>query len=748
MIGPLALSLLLVFGAAPLVRYSGVARSRVWPLVATVPIASWILIQFAGQINPAINRSTNFFSEEYVWVSELGISVSLATPGVPGIFVSLVLGIGALIVLYAGAYFKPGKSLEDHLSWLLVFMGAMLGIFLAGDKITLFVFWELTSISSAVLIALKKDNPEAIRSSRQALIVTGSGGLALLAGLILVGEHHMHPGDMPVQAIIGAYLILLAAATKSAQVPFHFWLPGAMVAPTPVSAYLHSATMVKAGVYLMFLQIPFLYPVPGLLQTTTYLGLATALWGAYWSLRHTDLKAILAASTIGSLGVMFALAGLGKLEALQVLVVFFVAHALYKGALFMLAGAVDVSWGTRNVNELSGMKSQPLWWVAAGLASISAIGLPVSIGFTAKDLIYHKLENQPELLLPLLVALAMMGAMAVVVTLSPLRALASGEKERGRISPGLIWPALVLAVLGLGAPFFPGVIQRVPSPEVEIAPWYGFGSAFILSLVTWGLAAAFFWFAPRLRSIPMPRVSGATLFQTCLTRISRTCTTIISQLQSGELRRYALVTWVGVLALAGVSLWMYPPGKANPHDFNFSGRSIEIIVLGLMMAAAVGVIGTRGRLPTIVISGFIGLGVAFIFLANGAPDLAMTQIVVETLTVLLFVFVFYRLPRPLSRNKGAWRRPDMYVAIGVGTLMGAATYWSQPGGASMSNVSRAYGELAYAEAHGRNIVNVILVDFRALDTLGEITVLAIAAIGVAALIKLRPRKDEAGKERI
>ncbi|HMR66333.1 MAG TPA: putative monovalent cation/H+ antiporter subunit A [Anaerolineae bacterium] len=709
----------------------------------------------------------------YPWIPSLGVNLSFYLDGLSLIFTLLISGIGTLVVIYAGGYLAGHPQLGRFYLYILLFMVSMLGLVLANNLITLFVFWELTSLTSYLLIGFNHRQAESRASALQALLVTGGGGLALLVGLILLGQvgGSWELSTLLAQAgsiqadplylpLLG--LILLGALTKSAQFPFHFWLPNAMAAPTPVSAFLHSATMVKAGVYLLARLSPVIGGTLAWQYSLTAIGGVTMLLGAHLAWQQTDLKRILAYSTISALGTLVLLLGLSTPLAVKAAIVFLIVHSLYKGALFMVAGAVDHETGTRDVAYLGGLRTlMPVTFIAAALAALSMAGaLPLFIGYIGKKLIYEATLGVPSygLLLTglVLVANAMTVVAAGLIAVKPFFGPTGDSPKHAHEAPASLWLGpLALAVLGLGLVI---VIELVPNNllkplvgatlsaitvapliEVKLAAWSGFNTLFFLSLATLGLGlAAYLWRAPLLAMVRPANLlavfgpeRGYALGLKGLLSLAAIQT---RWLQHGYLRLYLLTILSTTVALGGYVL-LASHGLGWPA-LNWEIRLYEGLLVTMILIATVVAVLSNSRLATIAALGLVGYGLALIFVFFGAPDLAMTQLAIETLTVILLVLVLYRLPAFERLSSAANRLRDGLVALAVGGLVTGLmlAILARP---LQSSLTTFFAESSVPLAQGRNIVNVILVDFRALDTLGEITVLAVAALGVYALLKSR-----------
>jgi multicomponent Na+:H+ antiporter subunit A len=696
------------------------------------------------------------------WIPSLGLTVTFRADGLGLLFALLISGIGALVMVYAGGYFGHDRRVGRLLGLLLSFMAAMLGLVLSDNVLALFVFWELTSVTSFLLVGFDHEREDARAAALQAFLVTGAGGLALLAGLILLATTggsftiseltaagdaiRAHPLYLP--ALV---LVLLGAFTKSAQMPFHIWLPGAMAAPTPVSAYLHSATMVKAGVYLLLRLSPALGGTPA---WTVALGV-TALLGAWIALGQTDLKRLLAYSTVAALGTIVLLTGIGTAAALQAAVLYLLAHAIYKGALFLIAGALDHETGSRDVTVLGGLRrAMPVTAAAGMVAALSMAGVPPLLGFVGKEAAYAAALGG---VLPAVTA-------AVAVTSSVFLVVVAGitgagpflgmarptPKPAHEAPPALLLGPLLLAGLGVAlapaaallepALLGPAVAAVTGGAEVPyISLWHGLNTALILSTVTLALGVVGYARRGDVRRLsaagaPLYRWGPLRWYDGALALLPRVAAAQTRVIQSGSLRRYLLVTVGTAGGLAGYAL-ITGDALLPPRGWT-DLRVHEAALAALAVAGALAAARSSSRLGSVACLGVSGYSIALIYLLYGAPDLAITQFLVETLIVVVFVLVFHHLPRFASLSRTSSRVRDAAVAVTFGALM-TAFVWSALATHAPSRVSPSFAAESYPTAQGRNIVNVILVDFRALDTLGEITVLAVAAAGIVALVRLR-----------
>ncbi len=752
------------FGAA--VAAPGVnriARGFAGWVLALLPLS--LTVYFASLIGRVTGGES--LRVTYPWVPSLGVHLSFYLDGLALLFALLICGVGALVVVYAGSYLAADPQRGRFFAFLLAFMASMLGLVLADNVITLFVFWELTSFASYLLIGFAHEQERARRAALQALLITGLGGIALLAGLLLLGEV---TGSLEISAMLSKaadvqgselYLpILLLVFTgtfaKSAQFPFHFWLPAAMEAPTPVSAYLHSATMVKAGVYLLARLSPALSGTGMWAVGLTACGAVTMLWGAFVAYHKRDLKQILAYSTVSALGTLVMLLGLGTPIAVQAAVVFLLAHALYKGALFLVAGAVDHETGVRDVEKLAGLRRMmPLTCVAACLATLSMAGLPPFFGFVAKELLYEAQLHAPAasglMIGAGLLTNIFLVAVAGIVFLGPFFARAERTTNGFHESPLALWVGpLLLGGFGLLLGVLPegftallasaaSAVRGHPVP-MELGLWHGLNPVVLLSLFTLACGAVLYASRAPLRKAlaRADTVLSETpdrVYEAGLAAVNWFAVRQTRVLQSGYLRYYILTIVLAAVALPGYTL--LARGGEGTFNFGPEPRTHELAVSAGILLAALAAVRSTSRLAAVASLGVVGFGVALLYVMFAAPDLAMTQFLVETITVIVLVLVFYHLPRFAILSTGRARVRDAVIALAAGALMTLLVLKATSVGAPRP-VSAFYAENSLA-AHGRNVVNVILVDFRALDTLGEITVLAVAGIGVYALLKLRSK---------
>lgn len=734
-----------------------------------------LLINYQG----VIGSTAQPIIESMSWVSILDIDFQFSLTGWSYFFSLLITGIGTLIFYYAGAYMKNKERQGAFFSYLAFFMMSMLGLVFADNLIVLFVFWELTSIASFFLIGFDYQEKEVRQSAILSLGITGGGGFFLLLAFILIGTSmgtfnlsEIDPAILVDSLMINGTLIwviislIIGAITKSAQFPFHFWLPNAMKAPTPVSAYLHSATMVKAGVFILAVFAPYFQGVELWHNILFVTGLVTLVYAAFQSLFQKDLKGILAYSTIASLGMMVLLIGLGTSSAYLALVLFVLAHALYKAALFITAGTIDYITGTRNVNELRGMKSiVGILGIAAFIVACSNGGFPLTIGFMAKDYIYVsllELESIKWLVLVIVILgnVALMFA-GLLVGWRPFMGQASAKVLQAPMmtkkSLVPLWlPVMILAIMSVVFGVFPewtfnhilkSSYAHISGHELNkvLSVFPGFNMVLLLSLVTLVLGLSFYFIRKGVpyHSKLWDEEGRFNIFRQTLKFYQTTKRAAFSYtrlLHSGYLRSYILYIVLFFIGLVGYKFFTGVDLKI-PDDKLSTFGTYEVVVFIIITLAIINSVFTPSRLTAIASMGIMGYSMCLMFVFYGAPDLAMTQFSIDTLTVVLFVLVLYKLPRFNKYVSWKIELRDGIVSVAFGFLIAmiALQAYSQP---VVKEVSDFYANHAYLKAKGKNVVNVILVDFRGIDTMVEIIVLAIAAVGVFSLLKLNLNKVE------
>lgn len=721
------------------------------------------------------------------WLPALDLRLGFRMDGLAFMFALLVLGIGALVVLYAAYYLDPKDPPARFFSFLLLFMGAMLGVVLADNLILLVVFWELTSLSSFLLIgywhADADKGQEARQGARMALTITGAGGLCLLAGALLIGhivgstdlDKVLASGDLiRAHALyeVALVLVLLGCFTKSAQFPFHFWLPHAMAAPTPVSAYLHSATMVKAGVFLLARLYPALGGSEPWFWIVSLTGLATLLLGAYMALFKHDLKGLLAYSTISHLGLITLLFGIDEPLAVVAGVFHIINHATFKASLFMAAGVIDHETGSRDMRQLGGLwKYMPITGALAIVASAAMAGVPLLNGFLSKEMFFVEAVNKNthvvmEWLLP--VGATVAAVFSVAYSLRFIHDVFFNgepvglprmphEPPRFMRVPVELLVLLCLAV-GVMPAFMVGdllavsakaaLLGSVPGdlPAYKLSLWHGFNLPLAMSAVAL-VAGTLLYFGlqkrvnlHRLDKVPaVPRQGGRDLFFAALARgLTQSVRTTLG-LQNGQLQRY-LAVLIAMAVIAG--FWPFaiayfnnmPQAGPTLPDQNVSLAFVAVWGIG-MVATLATVIAYRQRLLALLLLGVVGLVVSLTFVYFSAPDLALTQLLVEVATIILMMLALHWLPeesQAVANDSRARRLRDAVLALFAGVGIAALVYMVL--GRPFNSIAPYYLANTVTQGGGANAVNVIIVDFRGFDTMGEITVMGIAALIIHALL--------------
>ncbi|MCR9215563.1 MAG: DUF4040 domain-containing protein [bacterium] len=766
------LILLLLAALAPMgVRVIGKSAGLI---IATVSLAitGWYASRFG------IVTAGAPILETMSWVPSLGVGVEFLLDGLSLTFALLICGIGGLVLLYTSSYLGDSPGLGRFYATLLTFMASMLGLVLANNLIVMFIFWELTSITSFLLIGFDFHRESARRCAWQALVVTGLGGLCLLAGIILLAIasggstgpefaiRELDPGAILDSPLAGASVILtlIGCFSKSAIVPFHFWLPNAMEAPSPVSALLHSATMVKAGVYLIARLEPTLNEQRFWSDSLVAFGATTMLLGAALATRHVAFKKLLAYSTVSSLGILVMLIGLGAYAAAAT---YLIAHALFKACLFLVAGTATHIAGTKDTEAIGHLgRSMKISRWSALLGGLSLAGVAPFIGFAGKELTIKSGLNAGGLEAILLaIAIGLAAALTVFASIQvAFKPFFMPGPHKPEHAQEATWPEwlgpIILATLGLvlGLAPFLGMVPLVESFGASLAgapladdvtlglgyllwpPSIPLGISVLAVVIGIGLfmgrspyrsllAKTFAWdrFGPERT---YDRLVGTTL---------ASAQVLTNALQNGSLRSYTriiVLTATACVALAtlridAVASYLPSFGALTPFD----------VMLALTIAAsAVSATMIRSRLGAIAALSGIGFAIAVYFVLHGAPDLAGTQFAVETLIVIIFVLVTHRLPRFARYTTNLSRSIDIVIALGLGSVVTTLTLLAM-GSTVASPVSDFQAAEAVPSAYGRNVINVILVDYRAIDTLGEVFVLAVAAIGVFTLLTIRPSRE-------
>ncbi len=753
-------------------------RNQSTGLTLLMPITALLL---------TINLMPDVFSGEVIrdtiaWIPLLNIDIAFRMDGLALLFVLMILVIGILVIFYARYYLSSNDSMPKLFAYLMLFMTAMLGIVMSNNIIQLWFFWELTSISSFLLISYWWQKSEARQGAIMALTITGAGGLALLAGLLLLGNI---VGSYNLDVILASkdviqshawyevtlVLILLGAFTKSAQFPFHFWLPHAMAAPTPVSAYLHSATMVKAGIFLLARFYPALAGTDIWFIIVSFTGLTTLLFAAYVALFKHDLKGLLAYSTISHLGLITLLFGMGTQLAAVAAIFHIINHATFKASLFMATGIIDHETGTRDMRKLNGMwKFMPYTATLAMVAAASMAGVPLLNGFLSKEMFFAETLHQQLLgsmswLLPVLATVA--GAFAVAYSARFIHdVFFNGEpvnlpKQPSEPPRYMRVPIEVLVALCLLVGIVPNfIIDDILSaasfavlggfvPEYKVALWHGFNLPLLMSAiaVTGGIIIYtqrryLFQFQATL-----PSLNAKKLFDSCVYGLTKWCQHKINSLENGSLQRYLMLMFVVVLVLASWPLFEMAqlvgqklPTPIDAH--NAVGAAL------LMIGAVSTVIWYRNRVVSLLMLSVVGLMVSVAFTRFSAPDLALTQLTVEVVTVILLMLALFFLPQHSPKESSSMRvLRDIGISGGLGIVVASICYAliTRP----LESISDFFLANAKTGGGGTNVVNVILVDFRGFDTLGEISVLGIAALGIYKMLinlpLLIPKHDSEGR---
>ncbi len=702
------------------------------------------------------------------WMPGLGLNANFFLDGLGLLFAGMILGIGLLIILYARFYLAARDPMGQFYTYLLLFQGAMVGIVLSDNILLLLVFWELTSLSSFLLIGYWKHLPEGRQGARMALAVTGMGGLAMIGGMLILGDiagsydlsviltqkDAIQASPLYLPALI---LILLGCFTKSAQFPFHFWLPHAMAAPTPVSAYLHSATMVKAGLFLMARMWPVLAGTPEWFYIVATTGLVTMVMAAKIALFKDDLKALLAFSTVSHLGLVTMLLGFGTKAAAVVAVFHIINHATFKCALFMTAGIVDHEAHTRDIRRLGGLRHlMPVTFTIATVAALSMAGIPPLNGFLSKEMMLEEAAHTVWSGNPWLVgALATIGALfSVAYSFRYIAHVFLGPKRDDYPAhphdPGFgMWAAPALLVflvvlIGLMPNAMVGTLVAATSgaviggelPYYSLKLWHGVTPALFMSIVAVAGGALLLAAHRPLARLwdAAPRPEAKVIFDALVEGIARGARRLTDALHDGALPRYLAIFTLAVLAAgwiahragAGVALDARPMLPVEP-----------VVAVGwflLVVATLTLVLLHRDRLLALVLVGIVGLIVSIGFIYISAPDLAMTQLTVEVVTVILLLLALNFLPKRTPRESGAARRVrDGLIAGAAGLGAGGLLYAILMTDFAFPSISAYHLANSYSGGGGTNVVNVILVDFRGYDTFGEIIVLGIAALVIFAL---------------
>src|SRR5664279_754482 len=771
------------FALAPwfLVAYIALALiapslTRLWgrnALIASAALPAATTVWAGAQIPQVLDGGAE--SVTVSWVPTLSLDIDLRLDALAMIMTLVIAGIGTLVLLYSARYFPPGDDgAGRYAGSLIAFAGAMLGLVWADNLILLVIFWELTGLLSYILIAHRTGSRAARMSASQALMVTTAGGLAMLVGVVLLGvtagtftlsEIIANPpsGPLITTAIV---LMIVGGISKSAIIPFQFWLPGAMAAPTPASAYLHAATMVKAGIYLFARLAPAFAILPLWQPLLMTLGGGTMVFGAVIALRQRDLKLLLAYGTVSQLGLMTLLIGCGNPDALLGGMAMLIAHATFKAPLFFVVGIIDTACGTRDLTRLSGLRrTMPTIAVMAALASISMAGIPPMIGFAAKEAGYAGLLDGGAAGAIGTAVMAIGSALTVAYSARFLWG-AFGDKQIAApapdapgqrrtsvpatmaptspnpTSPWMTGPTLLLVILGLVLGVWPALLEPLlqsyaqtagPTHDDAMALWHGFNLPLALSVAGWLVGAAVFA-AQRARErrseIARPGGEPGAGYRATLRGVNKLAVGTTSVTQRGSLPVSVGAILLVLVAFPGTMLIRADTG---PADLEVLVQPAELVLSLVIVGLAIATSRVRRGLTAVMLVGGVGYAISVLFILRGAPDLALTQILVETVTLIAALLVLTRLPDTAMFSSHGGNGFRLAIALAAGALMTALALII-PGTRVATQVSADLAGPAVEFGGGKNIVNIILVDVRAWDTYGEVTVLIAAATGVASLI--------------
>lgn len=759
-------SLALIFLASALAPLLGRHKYFKFLLLAPILIAFSHYFKLWSALDGQSLIEAPFSLEE----NAFGFRVSFVADGLSLVLAQLISGVGAFVMLYTLGYFSAPAKTARFASHLLMFMGAMLGVVLSNNLLLIFVFWELTSVSSYLLIGFNHEDAAARKSALQALLVTGIGGLCLLAGFLILGSsagtfelsQFADWGGVisssPHYGLI-TVLIFLGCLTKSAQFPFHFWLPNAMTAPTPASSYLHSATMVKAGIFLLMRLSPILGGTVLWHQSLTLVGGLTLALASALALIQFDLKKVLAYTTLAALGTLVLLLGVNTPLAAKACILFTLAHALYKAPLFLIVGNLDHECKTRDLRKLSGIRTlMPMTFVAALLCCVAMASLPPFFSFIAKETVLEALHEFPILISLVLISSVVFVLIACVFVMKIF--LGKQPSVPGHEAP---WPMVVaplgLALLAIFLSAYPdsGLLggwmdsaSLIIAPQTEealhLAYWHGFNALLFLSVVAIVSGVLLFklWGKRQrlIESLNKKTFFGPSeIYDWSYKALLIYSKKFFALIQHGFLYFYLITIVLFLIFLVRVSLSNSMVSLSfSLGDVNF----FELTMAGAIIGGAFLAVRSASAVAALTALGLVGFGIAFLYLINGAPDLALTQFLVETLTLVLLVLSFRVLPRKQERSSAPY---SIFVAVVSGVFASAIAYMTlySAQNEARSSIRDFFGEFSYSLAHGRNVVNVILVDFRGLDTMGEITVLSIAAVGVVTLLTWNKVKGTAEK---
>ena len=739
---------------------------RVFFLLALIPTAAFVYT--LTQTSAVLSGTPP--TELVPWISQLHLDLSVRLDALSWLLALIVTGVGALVMLYCIRYFSDTEEgLGRFASVFLAFTGAMYGLVIADNVYLLFIFWEATTVFSYLLIGHHTGRLASRGAAMQALIVTTAGGLTMLVGIVLLAERtgtsslasivDLAPQGTPVT--IAIMLILVGALSKSAIIPFQFWLPAAMAAPTPVSAYLHAAAMVQAGIYLIARLAPGFAETPGWRPLLLGLGLLTMFVGGWRALKQYDLKLLLAYGTVSQLGFLLTVVSFGTRTAALAGVALLLAHALFKATLFLAVGLIDHRVGTRDLRKLSGLgREAPFLTGIAALAAASMAGIPLTAGFVAKEAVLggflESAASGHAIRWIALIGVAIGSTLTVAYSARFLWGAFARKNDVEKVrpldenvwflsSPGILaLSGIALApLLGTVGTVLAGYSTQFPSEghEYSLAIWHGFDGALLVSTLTLVSGLALFWARTRVFAAQsrVPALIDASLvYRGTMRMLDRVALRVTAATQRGSLPFYLTVILLVMIGAVGTALAL---NRTWPNTITLFDSPAQLAIGGVMIAAAIALAGAQKRFQAALLAGVAGYGIAVLFAFHGAPDIALTQVLVETVTLIAFVLVLRRLPAQLGQEHGSSRRL-LRAAVGtaVGLVMGLVAIVSL-GARTDAPISQALPTLAKEIGHGNNVVNVVLVDIRGWDTLGELSVIVAAATGVASLVFLRSRTD-------
>ncbi|MFE5471095.1 Na+/H+ antiporter subunit A [Bacillus safensis] len=774
--------------------YKYVRRIHTGWFVLILPIL--LFTYFIQMLHITSNGRTLFSQAE--WIPSLGMNFTVYVDGLSLLFALLITGIGALVVLYSIFYLsKEKEQLGSFYTYLLMFMTAMLGVVLSDNMVVLYLFWELTSISSFLLIGYWYKRERSRYGATKSLLITVFGGLAMLGGFILIylitDSFSIREAVNQLQLIMASpyfipamILILLGAFTKSAQFPFYIWLPDAMEAPTPVSSYLHSATMVKAGIYLVARFSPIFAISEVWFWTISIVGLVTLFWGSFHAVRQNDLKAILAYSTVSQLGMIMLMLGVGAAAihennpaffgaAVLAAIFHLINHATFKGSLFMAAGIIDHETGTRDIRKLGGLMTiMPITFTITLIGTFSMAGLPPFNGFLSKELFFTSMIRISDIsftdvstwgaIFPALAWLASVftfiySMMLLFKTFRGRLNVDQLEKKPHEAPIGMLIPPIILAALVVTFFFFPNILAysviepaiAAIIPEaietgsrfaVKIEAWHGFQPELYMTIGVVVLGTIGYLTLSKWRpmyNIFKEKWSFNALYDRSLIGLEKGSYRLTNGYMTGFLRDY-LVYVFGFMIIVIGGVMFYQQAFSFKTDQAASIGTYEVILSLVMVAATIATVFASSRLTAIIALGVMGYTLSLFFVIFRAPDLALTQLIIETISVALFLLCFYHLPKlSLKQKTRRFKMTNFIISLGVGVVVTCLAFASTSQ-QSLDTISTYFIENSYKLAGGDNIVNVILVDFRGFDTLFEITVLAIAALGIYGLLKTQTKR--------